>query len=176
MPLRMMHYVASFHYHLMKNGVTTAKRGLPPVFPVVLYNGAKRWTARQDIHELVTPTPPGFLQPYQPHLRYYLIDEGRYSDEELATRNTVLSGIFGIERASEGHEALQKAVDRMLVSIQSHPNKARMDDLTTRWFKRHLKWLGAKVDVDELSSLMEDEICWQIIWKTGRSVNVRKGE
>lgn len=61
MPLRMMHYVASFHDHLMKNGVTTAQRGLPPVFPVVLYNGAKRWTARQDIHELVTPTPPGFL-------------------------------------------------------------------------------------------------------------------
>lgn len=156
MPLRMMHYVASFHDHLMKNGVTTAQRGLPPVFPVVLYNGAKRWTARQDIHELVTPTPPGFLQPYQPHLRYYLIDEGRYSDEELATRNTVLSGIFGIERASEGHEALQRAVDRVVVIIQADPDKERIDRIVTRWIKRHFERLGARVDLTELNSLVED--------------------
>jgi len=29
----------------------------------------------------VQPEPPAFLQPYQPHLRYYLIDEGAYSGE-----------------------------------------------------------------------------------------------
>jgi hypothetical protein len=156
MPLRMMHYVACFHDHLIKNGITTATQGLPPVFPLVLYNGTKRWSAVQDVYDMITPQPPGFLQAYQPHLRYYLVEEQRYSDDDLAERNTPLSGVFGIENASGGYEALQAAIDRMLESIQSYPNKARMDEITTRWFKRHLKWLGTKVDVGELNSLMED--------------------
>lgn len=27
------------------------------------------------------PEPPGLLQIYQPRMRYYLVDEGRYADE-----------------------------------------------------------------------------------------------
>ncbi|MDO8861647.1 Rpn family recombination-promoting nuclease/putative transposase [Haliea sp. E1-2-M8] len=70
-------------------------KGLPPVLPMVLYNGSRRWTARQDIYDMIRPEPPGFLQAYQPHLRYYLVDEGRYTDQELATRHTPLSGFLG---------------------------------------------------------------------------------
>ncbi|WP_281103774.1 Rpn family recombination-promoting nuclease/putative transposase [Vreelandella jeotgali] len=156
MPLRMMHYAAGFHDHLIKNGETTARKGLPPVFPMVLYNGSKPWAARQDVFDMIAPRPPGLLQPYQPHLRYYLVDEGRYSDEDLAERNSVLSGIFGIEKAREGREALQKAVDRIVAIIQADPDKDRIDRIVTRWIKRHFERLGAKVDLTELNSLVED--------------------
>lgn len=30
------------------------------------------------------PEPPGLLKIYQPRMRYYLVDEGRYSDEQIA--------------------------------------------------------------------------------------------
>lgn len=83
MPIRLMHYVACFYSELLKQKVITPGQGLPPVFPVVLYNGSKPWTAPLDIHEMVQPEPPEFLQVYQPHLRYYLVDEGRYTDEDL---------------------------------------------------------------------------------------------
>ncbi|WNK21215.1 Rpn family recombination-promoting nuclease/putative transposase [Halomonas piscis] len=156
MPVQMMHYVAGFHDQLIKNGVTTPSKGLPPVFPIVLYNGAQRWTAERDVSDMITPQPPGFLQPYQPHLRYYLVDEGRYSDEDLAERNSVLSGIFGIEKAKDGREALQKAVDRIVAIIQADPDKDRIDRIVTRWIKRHFERLGAKVDLTELNSLVED--------------------
>jgi hypothetical protein len=33
----------------------------------------------EDISEQIRPEPPQFLRAYQPHLRYYLIDEGRYT-------------------------------------------------------------------------------------------------
>ncbi|WP_048306568.1 Rpn family recombination-promoting nuclease/putative transposase [Halomonas sp. PR-M31] len=79
---------------------------MPPVFPVVLYNGARRWSAEQDIYDMVKPPPPEFLRPYRPHLRYYLIDEGRYTDEELGLRQTPLSGVFSIERASKDRRSL----------------------------------------------------------------------
>ena len=127
MPIRLMHYVACFYDHLLKTRVTTPGGGLPPVFPIVLYNGSQRWTARQDVYELVQPEPPGFLRVYQPHLRYYLVDEGRYTDEELGLRQTPLSGVFGVENAGHSWEALQQAVDRVVAIIQSDPNKERTD-------------------------------------------------
>ncbi len=156
MPIRLMHYVACFYDHLLKNRVTTPGGGLPPVFPIVLYNGSQRWTAEQDVYEMVQPEPPGFLRVYQPHLRYYLVDEGRYTDEELGLRQTPLSGVFGVENAGHSWEALQQAVDRVVAIIRSDTNKERTDRIITRWLKRHLQRLGAEVHLDQLNSLVED--------------------
>ena len=64
MPIRMMHYVACFYSELLKQKVITPSQGLPPIFPVVLYNGAHPWTPPLDIFDLVQPTPPAFLQRY----------------------------------------------------------------------------------------------------------------
>ena len=157
MPIRLMHYVACFYDHLLKNGTTTPHKGLPPVLPIVLYNGSERWTARQDIYDMVHPEPPAFLQVYQPHLRYYLVDEGRYTDEELNLRQTPLSGVFSIENASMDRKGLQQAVDRIVAIIQADPHKERIDKIITRWLKRHLQRLGAEVNLDQLNSLVEDK-------------------
>ena len=157
MPIRLMHYVACFYDHLLKNGTTTPHKGLPPVLPIVLYNGSERWTARQDIYDMVHPEPPAFLQVYQPHLRYYLVDEGRYTDEELNLRQIPLSGVFSIENASMDRKGLQQAVDRIVAIIQADPHKERIDKIITRWLKRHLQRLGAEVNLDQLNSLVEDK-------------------
>ncbi|KXS36091.1 MAG: hypothetical protein AWU55_3038, partial [Halomonadaceae bacterium T82-2] len=100
--------------------------------------------------------PPAFLRVYQPHLRYYLIDEGRYTAEELDRRQTPLSGVFSIENASASREALQQAVDRIVAIIRNDPHKERTDAIITRWLKRHLQWLGAGVNLERLNSLVED--------------------
>jgi predicted transposase/invertase (TIGR01784 family) len=107
MPVRLMHYVACFYDHLFKTKQTTPGQGLPPIFPVVLYDGSRRWRARQDIYEMITPEPPEFLKGYQPHLRYYLVDEARYTDEQLGLVQTPLSGVFSIEKASKNHRGFQ---------------------------------------------------------------------
>ncbi len=157
MPIRLMHYVACFYDHLLKNGTTTPHKGLPPILPIVLYNGAERWTARQDIYDMVRPEPPTFLQAYQPHLRYYIIDEGRYTDEELGGVQSPLSGVFSIEKASTDRAGLQQAVNRIVAIIQTDPDKDRIDKIITRWLKRHLQRLGAEVNLEQLNSLVEDK-------------------
>jgi predicted transposase/invertase (TIGR01784 family) len=154
MPIRLMHYVACFYDHLLKEKVTTAGKGLPPIFPVVLYNGSRRWSAKQDIYEMVTPEPPEFLRPYQPHLRYYLVDECRFSGAELAVRGTALSGVFEIEQATSRKD-LQMAVKRIVTLIEQDPRKERLDKVVTRWLKRHLAHLGAEVNLDNIHSLVE---------------------
>ncbi|MCG5514394.1 Rpn family recombination-promoting nuclease/putative transposase [Ectothiorhodospira shaposhnikovii] len=158
LPIRMLHYVACFYDHLIKTKVTTARKGMPPIFPVVLYNGSKRWTAREDIYRMVRPEPPMFLRVYQPHLRYYLVNESAFTEDELAKRDTPLSGIFEVEKASKDVEALQGAVKRLAARIRAHPEKARLDEVITRWLKRHLKRLGAEAEqaLEEINSLVED--------------------
>ncbi len=150
-------YVACFYDHLLKISETTPGEGLPPILPIVLYNGSRRWTAQQDIYAMVQPEPPSFLRVYQPHLRYYLIDEGRYTDEQLGLRQTPLSGVFSVENAGKSWEALQQAVDRIVAIIQADSHKERTDRIITRWIKRHLQRLGAEVNLDQLNSLVEDK-------------------
>ncbi|MBK5929076.1 Rpn family recombination-promoting nuclease/putative transposase [Halochromatium salexigens] len=157
MPLRMLHYVACFYQHLLKTKVTTPAQGLPPILPIVLYNGLERWQAAEDIDELVRPTPPAFLRAYQPHLRYHLIDEGRYTPEQLGLIDSPLSAVFGVEIASRKRASLQAAVDRLVRLIQADPNKTRLDRLITRWLKRHLQRLGAQIDLTQIHSLVEDK-------------------
>jgi len=157
MPIRLMHYVACFYDHLLKNKTTTPRKGLPPVFPIVLYNGVQRWSAATNIYDMVTPEPPVFLQPYQPHLRYYLIDEGAYSDTELVEKQSSLSAVFSIEKASNRLDNLQQAVDRVVMHIKNDPNKKRLDRIITRWLKRHLQRLDASVNLQQLNSLVEEQ-------------------
>ncbi|PPK51799.1 Rpn family recombination-promoting nuclease/putative transposase [Marinobacter persicus] len=157
MPIRLMHYVACFYDHLLKTKQAHPGQGLPPIFPVVLYNGAKPWRAKQDIYDMIAPEPPEFLRAYQPHIRYYLVDEARYTDEQLGLVESPLSGVFGIEKASKKHEGFQKAVDRIVAIIQADPHKHRIDKIVTRWLKRHLQRLGADVDLDRLNSLLEEK-------------------
>ena len=158
MPIRLMHYVACFYSELLKQKMVTPGQGLPPILPIVLYNGSRDWTAKQDIYDMVQPEPPAFLQVYQPHLRYYLVDEGRYTDEELGLHQTPLSGVFGVENAGDSWEALQQSVDRIVAIIQADPNKERIDRIITRWLKRHLQRVApkARLDLDQLNSLVED--------------------
>jgi hypothetical protein len=49
-------------------------RRLPPVAPVVLYNGLRRWTAATELAELIAPGPTG-LEVYRPQLCYSTIKD-----------------------------------------------------------------------------------------------------
>jgi len=157
MSIQLMHYIACFYSELLKNKVITPGQGLPPILPIVLYNGATSWTPPLDVYDMVQPEPPGFLQIYQPHLRYYLVDEGRYTDEQLGLVQTPLSGVFSIEKASTDRQGIQQAVVRIVAVIQADPNKERIDKILTRWLKSHLQRLGADVNLDQLNSLVEDK-------------------
>jgi len=62
--------------------------------------------------------------------------------------------VFSIETDRKG---LQQAVDRIVAIIQASPDKERIDNIITRWLKRYLQLLGAKANLDQLTSLMEDK-------------------
>ena len=83
MAVRVLAYLGLLYQDIIRTGGLTADKHLPPVLPIVLYNGKPRWTAATEVAELIAPAPTG-LERYRPHLCYLLLDEGRYADSELA--------------------------------------------------------------------------------------------
>ena len=87
MAVRMMVYVGLLYQDLIRRGDVLNKKHLPPVLPIVLYNGDQKWTAATDIADLI-PKVPGLVSDYLPQLKYLLIDENSYTEADLAGLKT----------------------------------------------------------------------------------------
>jgi predicted transposase YdaD len=96
MAVRMMVYVGLLYQDLIRRGEMLANRHLPPVLPIVLYNGDGKWTAATDMAQLV-PKVPGLVSEYLPQLKYLVIDENNYSEEELSQLKNLVAAVIRFE-------------------------------------------------------------------------------
>jgi hypothetical protein len=108
MALRMMVYGGLLYQDLIKRGEVLADGRLPPVLPIVLYNGSQRWSAVTDVFDLI-PAVPGLVEQFKPRLKYLLIDENAWSDSELASLKNLVAAVFRIE-----HPASPEAIGDLL--------------------------------------------------------------
>ena len=108
MALRMMVYQGLLYQDLIKRGEVLADGRLPPVLPIVLYNGSARWSAVTDVFELI-PLVPGLVEQFKPRLKYLLIDENAYTDSELSSVKNLVAAVFRIE-----HPASPEAIGQLL--------------------------------------------------------------
>ena len=76
MALRVLEYTAMLYRELMREGELGPDGLLPPVLPVVLYNGATRWRSATQVRDLVAPTGPA-LAAFQLSQRHLALDERR---------------------------------------------------------------------------------------------------
>ena len=95
MALRMLTYTALLYQRLDADGTLRDHRALPPVLPVVLYNGRRPWTAPVEMTDLVA-AGSDLLAPCQPSQRYYLLDGARVADADLPADNLV-SALIALE-------------------------------------------------------------------------------
>jgi hypothetical protein len=49
MAVRILSYVGLLYQDLIRSGQLTASGQLPPVLPLVLYNGVRRWQAPEEV-------------------------------------------------------------------------------------------------------------------------------
>lgn len=106
MAVRVLVYLGLLYQDLIRSGQLTADGRLPPVLPIVLYNGNKRWNAPEEVGELIVPVPGG-LERYRPQFRYFLLDEGRFSDAELASLRNLSAALFRLENSRTPHDIEQ---------------------------------------------------------------------
>jgi predicted transposase/invertase (TIGR01784 family) len=153
MPVRMMQYVAALYESLIKEKRVNPSNGLPPVFPIVLYNGDQRWQVATNIADLIQC--PAVLSPYQPNMAYYLLDEGAYTESELNSVHNAVAAVFSLENANT-HEAATQAIEQMAQAIKQLPDKQRIDKAISYWIKRHLQRNLPQVIIPQTEQLLED--------------------
>ena len=154
MALRMLSYTALLLLDLVKSGQARETEGLPPVFPVVIYNGGRVWQAPEDVAELFADMPPG-LRAFRPACRYFLVDENRFGREELERGNRgPAAQLVRLERAADLDEV--RALVRELVGQLADPKYARLRRMFTVWLRRVVfRRMGVERRVEEYHDLRE---------------------
>ena len=65
---------------------------------MVLYRGYPAWRSHTEVFDLIQPAPPE-IAPYQPHLKFLLLDVNVYPPAELEAMSNPVACIFRLERS-----------------------------------------------------------------------------
>jgi predicted transposase/invertase (TIGR01784 family) len=76
-------------------------RELPPIFPVVLYNGERAWNEPRRLEDLVADADLGDLTAYVPRYTHHLIEEHSFPRARLEEVRNLISALFTLEGASQ---------------------------------------------------------------------------
>ncbi|AJD47472.1 transposase [Isoalcanivorax pacificus W11-5] len=135
MAVRIMAYVALLYQDLIRTGQLEAGGLLPPVLPLVLYNGSRRWQAATEVAELIHPVTHQ-LAAYRPAMRYLLLDEGTFQEHELAPLRNLVAALFRLENSREAADVQQ--VLRLLIDWLHSQQQAGLRRSFTEWLRRVL--------------------------------------
>ena len=94
---RLLANIAMVHQELIRRGALRGGGRLPPVLPIVLYNGESRWSAAEEVRETIAPVG-GVLDGVQPRLRYRVVDAGAMGVEDAVPENRVWA-LVGLENS-----------------------------------------------------------------------------
>ncbi len=108
MAVRLLVYVGLLLQELIRaRGLKAADR-LPPILPIVLYNGKRPWRAPRDLLSLFTSIPDG-LRRHLPQLEYFLVDENRLTPEEREQAGNLVSILTRLETSLDSSEFSRSA-------------------------------------------------------------------
>ena len=131
MAARVLAYTAQTYVKLVRAEAVRPGERLPPVLPVVIYNGRTRWSAAEDMDGLVAAAG-GALAPFQPRQRYLLLDEHALRVEDLPEGNAV-SAQIALERGSRSDMApALRDLDRLLAG----PEHESLRRAFAEWVRR----------------------------------------
>jgi hypothetical protein len=123
MALRMLVYAGLLWQQLVREKRLLPDGKLPPILPVMLYNGDPRWQAAQALRELIGLPKTSPLWQWQPDMHYHLIDEGAFSPGDLEARDGLPALLFRLEN-SPGPAQLIALADEVMAWFAGHPGFA----------------------------------------------------
>jgi hypothetical protein len=183
MAVRLLVYVGLLYQDLAAAEAIPPGGPLPPVLPIVLYNGQDAWTAKTSLAELIEPDLPEQLRRWQPQVRYLLLDEGRYQDTELAGLRNVAAALFRLENSRTAADI--ERVVACLVEWLAAPAQTALRRAFVVWLKRVLlpaRVPGADIpnviELQEMQAMLAERVkTWTEEWKQqGLQQGLQQGE
>ncbi|MGV8118269.1 MAG: Rpn family recombination-promoting nuclease/putative transposase [Candidatus Xenobiia bacterium LiM19] len=149
MALRMLLYLLLFYQELIKYSEYRDQR-LPPVFPILLYNGDEPWSAPVSLEELLESPSPS-LSAYMPSFRYCRIVERDFLPESLLELNTLTSNLFLIETGDTME--IGGVVERIIAILEKEVDKELKRSFGL-WLNRlfEKRRIPVSIDIEKLSS------------------------
>ena len=183
MAVRMLVYVGLLYQDLIRRKEVKPGQTLPPVLPIVLYNGGKTWTAATDLANLL-PKVPGLVAEYLPQLRYLLIDENHYGEAELAGMRNLVAAIIRFEHPADDRDLL-RLIDLLNDWLAGQPELRRLFALWIRALlrrrSRNLLVIPQVSDLTELKMTLAEKFDqWAEEYKRkglleGRQIGLQEG-
>ena len=132
MALRLLVYVGLLYQHLVRQKDLTEDRLLPPILPIVLYNGERLWSAPTQMADLVQSAQG--LDRFRPRFEFLLLDEGRMPRRQLESLESPVAAMFEIEQSRDPDE-LRRVVDK-LCRVLSNEDLAEVRRDFGNWLRR----------------------------------------
>ena len=128
MALRVLEYTALLYRELLRNG--KAELGaLPPVLPIVLYNGDAPWTPADEMRDLIAKPPPALAR-YQPSQGYFLLDQRHAPAEDFKLRELTWA-VAQLERSRTADDLAP--VVRRLAALLASPSEFELRRTFSDW-------------------------------------------
>ncbi|MEO5332414.1 MAG: Rpn family recombination-promoting nuclease/putative transposase [Magnetococcus sp. YQC-5] len=140
MSVRIGVYVGLLYQQLIAEKKLGMGDALPPVLPLVLYNGETRWNAPTHLRQLISVSDGSPLWKLQPEAGYYLLDEGSYAVEDLAQRDALSALLFRLEQC-QTPEAMDPLIDDLIRWFRCHPDCAMLKPLFAELVARSISSL-----------------------------------
>ncbi|WP_160165053.1 Rpn family recombination-promoting nuclease/putative transposase [Chrysiogenes arsenatis] len=178
MSVRFLTYVGLLYQDIIKSEKLGKGDKLPPIMPLLIYNGTKAWQAPTEVSRLIDPVHP-VLRRFTPQLQYFLLDEGRVPSNELETGATnLVAELIKLEMTHPKELRLQVSA---LAHVIADPKYAEIRRTFAIWLKRLIRRRYPDMEVPEIDEITEESSAMLAerldMWlKEKRDEGVRIGE
>ncbi|HEX4497040.1 MAG TPA: Rpn family recombination-promoting nuclease/putative transposase [Thermoanaerobaculia bacterium] len=152
MAVRLFVYVGLLLQELIRAQKLKATDRLPPILPVVLYNGKRPWKAPLDLLSLFASAPES-LRRRLPRLEYILVDESRLSPEDREQAGNLVSVLARLETSHDAEELSRST--RELVRLLPKGEESDLRRIFTAWALQALRRTHRGATIPEVEELEE---------------------
>jgi hypothetical protein len=117
---------------------------LPPVLMLVLYNGEARWNAPDATAELIALPAHSPLWPWQPQIRYHVLDMAATAAGPPAAHDNLAGLLFRLEQ-DQPPDALTTLVGEVIDWFRRHPGQEALRPLFQELVAQAVAGLGVPV-------------------------------
>jgi predicted transposase/invertase (TIGR01784 family) len=153
MALRVQVYVGLLYQDLVKRHELASAR-LPPVLPVVFYNGRVPWNASEELRHLVAAGPEE-LDGFQASQRYLVIDQHSIDPADLTASRNLVAALFRLE-LSDSPRVLMDVIATLRVWLAGD-EQAPIRRSIAKWIERLRQHELPQLEAPNIQALLEDE-------------------
>ncbi|AEJ20298.1 Rpn family recombination-promoting nuclease/putative transposase [Gracilinema caldarium] len=173
MALRILRYTLELYSSLLKD--KPAMKKLPAVFPILLYNGDERWTAPENLSDLIDER---ISLDFIPRFRYFKIAENEFERDKLLALRNLIGALFLVETTErEALVPLVKQIVDILKQEQPEIAKAFVSWLQSFFADPVPDWVTDVSQLTEVPTMLATTVQkWkEELLEQGKSEGIREG-